>query len=461
MESAQILTPAWASAHFAAFDRSLNGGARSALHARRREAFDVFSKSGLPTPQIEEWKYTDMSALAKLPLRRAEKGGAMSEGELARRFGAALPGRRAVFINGWYSAALSRLPQECAVHPLGELVFKSPADCTAPADCTELKLVEQHLGRLTALEDQPFAALNTSFLSEGALVMIGRGVRLAEPIALLFVTGGAGQADVVTYPRVLVVAEENSQSSVVEYYLGCGAEHYFTDAVSEIVLAPGAVLHHHKVVRENSAAFHVGAVNARLARDAVFASHTFSFGGQVVRNEVRSVLAGSGNRATLNGLSVLNADQHVDNHTVLDHAAPHSESRELFKGIYAEKSLGVFSGTIIVRPDAQKTNAYQSSQSLLLSREAAVDTRPQLKIWADDVKCTHGASVGQIDEDALFYIRSRGVGEREARNMLMHAFASTVISQVKSAALREYLEAALMEKLKECQVGEGLASCGG
>ncbi len=446
METLAPIVPGWIPAQFKIFEASLNGASRAPIHLRRQEAFASLSRGGFPVAKAEEWKYTDLGDLLKMSFRPADVTGAFLESEFPDLQAAGLPQYRLVFVNGRVVTALSHLPDEAKV-----LVRSLSETMGAPSAGDDGKMIERYLGKLSPTEGDPFAALNTSFVREGAFVVIGEGAALSAPLALFFITSGAAKG-VVTYPRVLIVAQPRSQATVVEYYLGGNGAEYLTNAVTEIVVEEGATVEHLKLQREGDKAFHVSTLYAQVARDATLTAHTFAFGGALVRNEIRPRLTGSGIHCVMNGLSVLNAEQHVDNHTVLDHAEPHCESSELFKGVYADRSSGVFSGTIIVHPQAQKTNAYQSNQSLLLSPEAKIDTRPQLKIWADDVKCTHGATIGQIDEEALFYIRSRGVGIHEARNMLIHAFASNIISQVKSAELRAHLEQVLMEKLERCRV---------
>lgn len=234
---------------------------------------------------------------------------------------------------------------------------------------------------------------------------------------------------------------------VIETYAGINDGGYFTNSVTEIFAKPGAKVRHAKLGFESAQALHLGKIGVRQERDSSVATLAFTIGGALVRNEVDPVLDGTGCEGVLNGLTILDDTQHVDNCTVIDHAQPNSESHELFKGIYLGKSRGVFSGTIIVRQDAQKTNAIQNNQSLLLSDEASIETKPQLKIWADDVKCTHGATVGQLDEDAMFYLRSRGIPLEAARNMLVHAFASDVLREETNESLRAYLETRLLQKL--------------
>lgn len=445
MESPSLPPPSWVAPRYLSLDGLFRQNQTAALRERRSRAYESLSQTGLPLPSSEAWKYTDITPLAKLALRPAAGVAAFSAEKLREYFDAELPAERLVFINGHYVASLSQLSSQAGVrvHTLAALFGGGP-DTAKDRDA-----LQAHFGTLTSLDEQPFAALNTSCMHDGVAVFVDPGAEQRAPLACIFLAAPELQ-DAVTTPRVIVVVGANARASVAEYYIGSDSSRYFTNAVTELVVGENATVEHCKVQRESLAAYHVAALSARVAAQATVTSHTFSFGSTLARNEIRAVVAGTGARCVLNGLTVLNAEQHVDNDTLLDHAQPHCDSSELFKGIYAARSSGVFSGTIIVRPDAQKTNAYQRNQSLLLSSDAKIETRPQLKIWADDVKCTHGATVGQLDEEALFYIRSRGVNSTEARNMLIHAFASDVIGQVGDVNLRTMLESWLHRKLVQC-----------
>lgn len=433
----------WVTQKFHAFERALNGSARGPVHALREKAFQDFSRLGFPTPQQEDWRYTNVAPIARgnFDLVPAAEIQAEQIALAATRIPKALSPWTALFVDGTFVPSASTLPNEGAglrVCSLRE-VFKSGS---LDRD------VEACLAQLASSREQPFIALNTSFLRDGLLIHARKGTKLAEPINVVFVNG-QNRLPVFIPARVLVIAEENAELTIIENYIGASDSEYLVNQVTEIFAASGALVDHYKVQNDSAAAFHYGAVSASVGRDSMFRTHCFSLGGLLVRNEVYPVLNGSGTTAVLNGLSVMRSSQHVDNSTVIDHAKPHCESHELYKGIYADKSTGVFSGTIIVRPDAQKTNALQTNQSILLSPDATVESRPQLKIWADDVKCTHGATVGQLDEHALFYLRSRGVPKDDARNMLIHAFASDVISSVKVAELKAMLEEMLSNRLSQ------------
>lgn len=299
----------------------------------------------------------------------------------------------------------------------------------------------QHL-TAHALENA-FTALNTAFLDRIHFIEVPRGEIREEPIEITYdAENAAGQ---VRHPRTLIVVGPLAHCTIVETYRGSGK--YFTNAVTEIVAGDGAVIDHYKIERESPEAFHVATLDATLGRSTNFSSHSISLGGALVRNDVGAVLS-EGTEATLNGLYIVNGAQHIDNHTVIDHAKPHGASHELYKGILDGRASAVFNGRIIVRKDAQKTDSKQTNKNLVLSNEAVINTKPELQILADDVRCTHGATIGQIDPEAMFYLQSRGIPKREARSLLTFAFAQDILDRIKVPALRESLGRMLFEKLR-------------
>jgi len=299
------------------------------------------------------------------------------------------------------------------------------------------------LGRHAQFTTQAFVALNTAALEDGAFVHIKRGTVVDEPIHLLFVsTPSAGPT--VSHPRTLIIAEENCQATIVESYSGTPDRVYFTNAVTEVAVAENAVLDHYKVQRESLKAYHVATMQLQLARSANFSSHSIALGGSLVRNDANAYLGGEGIECTLNGVYLGNDRQVIDNHTAIDHAMPHCNSHEVYKGILDGHSRGVFNGKIFVRQDAQKTDAKQTNQTLLLSPTAQIDTKPQLEIFADDVKCTHGATIGQLSDEALFYLRARGIPKDQARALLTYAFAGDIVSRIKVDAIRAQLDQVLL-----------------
>jgi len=312
------------------------------------------------------------------------------------------------------------------------------AIAAAPSNVTEE--AEPHLGQHADIKANAFVALNTAFLRDVQFVRVPRGKVVGQPIELVF-RCGSGQAH---HPRALIVVGSGAQCTVIETYEGDGA--YFTNAVTEFVVGDGAVVDHYKIQRESLEAFHVATMQAAVGRSANFSSHSISLGGALVRNDANAILS-EGTEATLNGLYIVNGTQHIDNHTILDHAQPHGASHEMYKGILDGRATAVFNGRIIVRKDAQKTDSKQTNKNLVLSDNAVINTKPELQIHADDVRCTHGATIGQLDSEALFYLQSRGIPKSEARSLLTYAFAQDIIDRIKVQPLRESLERMLFEKL--------------
>jgi Fe-S cluster assembly protein SufD len=367
-------------------------------------------------------------------------GKAITAQALARFTFGSWTGIQLVFVNGRFAAELSSLPDL----PKGMIVCSLTEALEKHAD-----LVEPHLARYANASREPFAALNTAFLVEGAFIYLPKGTLVKEPVHLLFVSTAKGEQPTVSHPRSLVIAGANSQIQILESYAGWSSEVYFTNAVTEILADENAFVDHYKLQRESLGAFHIGTVQVHLNRSANVSTQSISMGGALVRNHVNAVLNGEGGEATLNGLYLVNGTQHVDNHTCLDHAKPHCASHELYKGILDGRARGVFNGRIIVRPDAQKTDSKQTNKNLILSEEALVNTNPQLEIYADDVKCTHGATIGQLDADSLFYLRSRGIDLESARHMLTYAFAGDFIHRIRIEPVRIELEKILFTRLAE------------
>ena len=404
----------------------------------RRAAMERFVERGFPTTRQEEWRFTNVAPIAKIPfeLAQAPKGG-LARGKLSSLPMADLGCDRLVFVNGRYSRELSSLRG----------LAKGVRACSlAEALASGGASLEQHLARHAPFDNHAFVALNTAFLHDGAYLEIPKGLVLEKPIYLLHVTAANGRPS-VTHPRNLVLAGAESQATIIEGYLGLGDGTYLTNAVSEVVVGDNAVLHYCRLQQDSEQAYHFGALHVRLGRDAHATTHALGLGAALARQEVAAVLDGEGSECQLNGLYVVNGRQHIDNYTTLDHAKPHTASREFYKGVLDGKSSSVFHGRIIVRPGAQKTDAKQSNKNLLLSDDATINTKPQLEIYADDVKCTHGATIGQVDPEAVFYMRSRGLGQEEARQMLTYAFANEIIGRLKYAPLAERLENALFARL--------------
>ena len=423
-------------ADFSRFEKNLPAGGRSWLHPIRSAAIDRFAELGFPTLDDEEWRFTNVSPLTRVPFQAATRFDL--DAATARKLNDLLfdagPGSRLVFVNGRYSAALStpgRLPQGVVAGSLAAALEGTPDQ------------VKPHLARYASFQENAFVALNTAFLRDGAFVSIPKGKVIKEPIHLVFVAI-PGAEPTVAHSRSLILAGVNSQATVVESYIGLEEAAYFTNAVTEIVAAENAVLDHYKVQQESRRAFHISTTQVRQDRASNFRSHAITLGGGLVRNDINAFLAAPGGECTLNGLYLAGGKQHVDNHTRIDHAQPHCTSHELYKGILDGQAHGVFNGKIYVHQDAQKTDAKQTNKTLLLSEDAVIDTKPQLEIFADDVKCTHGATIGQLAGEAIFYLRSRGIGRDQARSLLTFAFANDIIGRVKVAPIRARLEEMLL-----------------
>jgi len=432
-------TPSIFLKHFARLDEK-HGQSNGWLHDLRKLAIERFAQLGFPTTRLEDWKYTNVSPIATIPFHAAElRWDGVTEDRLSE-----LPlahsafsecCSRVVFVNGHYSPQLSSpdLEQRVVVGSLASAIkLKTP-------------LAKEHLAGLASYQQQPFVALNTAFLEDGAYIEIPKGVTATLPIYVLFVS--TADEAIASHPRTLIIAGENSQASIVEDYLALGEGSYFTNAVTEIAVGENSRIEHYALQAEDEKAYHVSTISAKQARASSLTTHSVSLGGALVRNDVNISLNGEGAECVLNGLYIADGSQHVDNHTVIDHAQPHCASRELYKGILDDQSSAVFNGSIIVRKDAQKTDARQSNKNLLLSEGATINSKPQLEINADDVKCAHGTSIGHLDEDSVYYLRSRGVGLAEARTVLTYGFANDVLNRMKVDEIRVRLECALLARL--------------
>jgi len=438
-------TAPWA-AEFERFQQELPAGEPESVRTLRLRGLERFVSLGFPTQSQEAWRLTNVSPIARGTFTRATAAETTAElrpEDIAPwTFDSAA---RLVFLDGRFVPGLSHrdgLPSEVIAGSLADALDKTPGE------------VEPFLGKLGTLakvaDTNPFVALNTAFLRDGAFLKMPRGVVVKAPIHLLFLSSAEEGRPRVSFPRNLIVAGEASQMTVVETYAGTGA--YFTCPVTELVSGPGAVVDHYKVQRESREAFHVAAFQVLAERNSAPSSHSISIGGGLVRNDVNAVLAGEGIDCILNGLYLAEGKQHVDNHMRVEHAAAHCSSHELYKGVLDGKARTVFDGLIFVHKGAQKTDAKQSNRNLLLSPDSIANSNPRLEIFADDVKCTHGSTVGQLDDDAVFYLRSRGIGMEAARSLLTYAFASDVVGRIKVDALRHDLEELLFARLPQGEV---------
>lgn len=431
-------------ADFARFEREraeANGAAAATawLAPLRSAGIARFAELGFPPLKHEEWRYTSVAPLAKVAFERRPAACAADAPAdvLARATYPDWAATELVFVDGRFAAELSR------VRPLPKGAF---AGSLAEACAKRRELVEPWLGHIALFDDghyYPFTALNTAFVTDGAFVHVPDGNDVENPIHLVFLSsGGAGRAT-VAHVRALIVLGRGARANVVETYAGPDGATYFTNAVTEIALGASAALDHAKVQREGLAAFHIARIQTTQGRGAIFRSRSISLGGALVRNDLDALLGAEGAECTLDGLYMASGRQHVDNHTLIDHAVPHCPSHEHYKGVLAGAATGVFNGKILVRQDAQKTDARQSNENLLLSADATVNTKPQLEIYADDVRCTHGATVGHLDDNALFYLRARGIGKADAERLLTYAFASEIVNEIAAEPVRARLDALL------------------
>ena len=399
----------------------------------RRDALRRFEQLGFPTPKNEDWHFTSVAPIAEAGFAtlRAASGDVRAD-ELAPYLFADWP--TIVFVNGRHAPELST-PDERL--PEGVRVASLSAALRGEGGLDDL--LDRYLTRVANGEDHAFTALNTALMTDGAVVHVGKEMVVDAPLHLLFVSD-AHAARGATHPRTLIVAERHSKAAVVESYVGLGEASYFTNAVTEVVVDDGATLQHYRLQRESPRAFHVATTEVKQGRDSHFVDFVLTMGGSLSRSNVYTLLGGEGCGATLNGLYLLSGAQHGDHQTRIEHAEPNCFSREVYKGLLDGSSHGVFNGKVFVRPEAQKTDGKQENNNLLLSDTAHVDTKPQLEIFADDVKCTHGATVGRLDETALFYLKSRGVNATVARQLLTYAFAADVLETIELDAMREGLE---------------------
>ncbi len=417
-------------AAFTRFDRDASVPAW--LGELRRSALEQFARAGFPTRRLEEWRFTDVTAVARTPFVLADPSHNPVAIEHAQTFGFGAEALvELVFVNGHYKPQLSRL---------GKLPAGAMAMSLHDAVASDEPNVRAHLARHADVTYDPFVALNTAFIRDGLYVFLPRGTTLDRPLHVVFVTAAGDGEPAVTHPRVLIVAEENVEAQIVETYAGEVTAAYLTNAVTEFVIGADSRIDHCKMQQESVAATHVATTRVHLAGRARFVSQSATLGGLLTRNDVGVTLAGEYADATINGLVLLDGTRHCDNHTLLDHAAANCPSHELYKHVLAGRSTGVFKGKILVRKDSQKTDSKQTSKTLLLSDEAVMNSMPALEIYADDVKCTHGSTTGPMDEEQIFYLRSRGVDADAARHLMTYAFAADITRRIRVAPVRARIE---------------------
>jgi Fe-S cluster assembly protein SufD len=422
---------------YQAFSRGVSRATPSWLGSMRQCAFERFEALGFPTTKNEDWHFTSVGPIVEAAFPpRATPGGDVKPDQLAPFTFGATDWPTIVFVNGVFSPSLSSLddvPEGVHVYDLATALRQNDP------------LVEKHLAKLAPYELNAFTALNSAFTNDGAVVRIAKEFEVERPIHVIFVSDAIAAKTQVN-PRTLVIAERHSKATVIESYVSTSEAAYFTNAVTEVLLEDGANLSHLKIQRESPRAFHVGTIETEQKRDSHYQSFSFATGAVLSRTNVYTTLDGEGAGATLNGLYMLDGEQHCDHQTRIEHAQPNCFSRELYKGVLDGASHGVFNGKVYVHPIAQKTDGKQTNNVLLLSERAQVDTKPQLEIFADDVKCTHGATVGRIDETALFYMKSRGINRDLARRLLTYAFAAEVLETIEVDLVRQRLERAALER---------------
>jgi Fe-S cluster assembly protein SufD len=431
----------WYRTQFEAFEKTLNGESKSPLHALRREAMELFDTVGFPTNRNEEWRFTSVAPIAKSEFAPVLKYSSSGVTRSLIESSALNAAHRLVFVNGHFSedySSVASLPGGVKCGSLASAVRASDADALA------------FLGQQIKIDETPFVSLNTAFLQDGAFIFIPDGISLDDSIQLLFIA--SEKKPILITPRNLVVIGKRSRVSIVESYISLECPSYLTNAVTEIVAGDESIVEHDKLQYESLQAFHIAMISAKLGAKAKFTSNSIALGGSIVRNNVNVLLNDERSECTLNGLSLGTGEQVIDNHTAIDHAKPNCSSHELYKAILDGKSRGIFNGKIFVRPDAQKTDAKQTNKTLLLSDDATVDTKPQLEIFADDVKCTHGATVGQLDAEQVFYLRSRGIDEVAAKDILTFAFAGDVVNRVHVEPLRKQLESLIRARLDQGRI---------
>ena len=421
----------------AEFERAAPAGP-AWLQAMRREAMDRLAASGFPTTKQEEWRFTSVAPIVETPF---ERPGPKAAGLALVRSHEICEAHRhlLVFVNGQFTPSLSQvsgLPKGAFIGSLREGGLKH-----APVE-----LVEQHYGRATAAVRSPFANLNTAFADDGALIYLPPGVAMDEPVQLLYLAVPNG-APVVTHPRNLVIADRESRVSLVETYGGTAGSVYWSNAVTEIIAGAGSRVDAYRVQRDSEKAYHTGATYSDQGRDSNVSVHPVVFGAVLSRHDIVTRLGGENGRCIINGLYILGGKQHADHHTTIDHAQPHCESHEYMNGVLDGKSHGVFTGRIIVRPGAQRTDSKQTNNNLVLSEDARADSQPQLEIYADDVKCTHGATLGPIDPNKMFYLTSRGIPTAEARSLLTYGFGAEIIDRMDIAPLQAQLDRMIRQRV--------------
>lgn len=426
----------WYISSFNRIEESLNGESKTPIHELRKKAISKFEEIDFPTTRNEEWKYTNIAPILKYNFKQV-KGVKLSKKDIEKFLIPGLKVNLVVIVNGKYVPGLSHLykqPEGVKIESFKNMVANDPA------------LLMKYFGKYASI-DNGFTALNTAFAYDGTVICVPDGAVIEKYIHILNLTGAEGE-NVLSQPRNLVITGANSKVRIVESYHSLSDSENLTNVVNEVIVGENADVEIYKLQNENMKSFHVNRTQAYQNKNSVFTHYSVTFGGSIVRNDTNTLLDAENCTGNLYGLYLTEGTQHVDNHTLIDHAKPHCQSNEMYKGVLNDSSRGVFNGKVFVRVDAQKTNAYQSNKAILLTSDAMIDTKPQLEIYADDVKCSHGAAIGQLDEEAVFYLRSRGIGEELARTVLIRAFANDIFETLTSEVLHEHLNHIVYAKLK-------------
>jgi len=435
-------TVRWYLSQFGSFEKTLNGESRSPVHAIRKAAIHRLEELGFPGKKNEEWRFTDIQPILREQFLPAttRTDSSLSELELRKLTIPFEGSHRLVFVNGHL------VPQFSRTHSADGVIISDLSE----AICGENEKVLQHLTHSASYETDAFTALNTGFMRDGAYIVVSDGCNVPEPVSILFISTDT-TAPLTTQPRNLIIVGNDARVSLLVHYVHHSKQAYFANIVTELFAGERSNVEVTLIQEESVKSFHVDSLSMRQQRGSRVTVNSITFGGAIVRNNVTSLLDDEECICMLNGLSLGTGEQHIDNHTTIDHAKPRCESHELYKTILSGRSRGVFNGKIFVRKDAQKTDAKQTNKTLLLSDDATMNAKPQLEIFADDVKCTHGATIGALDTESLFYLRSRGIGEQEAKDLLTFAFGSDVTERISSEAVRRHLSRLLRKRLDTIQ----------
>ena len=423
--------------NFKLFDQRTNGNPQSPIHILRQKGIDDFLQYGFPMSSDEEWRFTNIAPITRtpfLPVPSTAKND-IAKSVLEQHLISGMAGSRLTFVNGHFISGLSELKSDTIrIQNLAAVVNSGHES------------IDRYLQLFTHSEKNAFTFLNTGFLYDGSFIVIPDNMIVEQPIYLLFIAKETPEPAMIQ-PRNILIVGKNSKVSIVEQFVSLTDSFYLTNTITQIVAGENSFIEHTKIQTESLNAFHIGSTQVQQQSGSNFTSHSMMLGGAIVRNNITAILEAEHIECTLNGLSLTAGNQLIDNHTIIDHAHPYCDSHELFKAILDGSSRGVFNGKIYVRKDAQKTNARQTNKTLLLSDQATMNTKPQLEIFADDVKCTHGATIGYLDSEMIFYLRSRGIGIEEARDLLIHAFASDITKRISDESVQRYIDALIFDRL--------------